>query len=135
MRCLSATPVLLFALAALVQAQEIAPGVDAAFAAYAGLPSKLVPILASAQDKDSADAAAPCLKAALPAVYDARTALHNIPALSKEETQLVQRKYETQLRREWGTLFEQIYRLQKAQSYGSLAFFRQFQTLCLMLEK
>ncbi len=119
----------------LVEAQTIAPAVDAAFAAYAALPSQLVPILAEAQDRESADAAAPRLREALTKVYDARSALHGIPTLSQEETRLVQQKYEEELRREWGKLFEQIYRLQKAQSFGSLPFFKQFQTLCLMLEK
>ncbi len=126
---------LAFALAPLVEAQAISPMVDEAFAGYAALPGKLVPILAEAQDRESADAAAPRLLAALPAVYDARSALHRIPSLSKEETQLVQQKYEQQLRQEWGKLFDHIYRLQKTRCYGSLPFFKQFQTLCLMLEK
>ncbi len=135
MRCIVPTLAWTLCLMPLVEAQSIPPLVDEAFAGYAGLPAKLVPILAEAQDKASADAAAPRLLEALPAVYDARSALHRIPSLGKEETELVQQKYETRLRQEWGKLFEQIYRLQKAQCYGSIPFFKQFQTLCLMLEK
>ncbi len=122
-------------LAPIVEAQSIPPLVDEAFAEYAALPAKLIPILEEAKDRESADTAAPKLFAALPAVYDARTALHRISNLGERETKLVQQKYETLLRREWGKLFEHIYRLQKAKSYGSIPFFKQFQTLCLMLEK
>ncbi len=135
MKLISPSLALAVALVPLVEAQPIPPMVDEAFAAYAALPATLVPILAEAQDKESADAAAPKLLDVLPTVYDARSALHRIPSLGKQETQLIQQKYEEQLRREWGKLFEQIYRLQKAQCYGSLPFFKQFQTLCLMLEK
>ncbi len=129
------TLALAFVFAPLVEAQAIRPEVDAAFASYVALPSQLLPILSEAQDKESADAAAPRLKAALPLVYEARTALHHLPSLGKEETQLVQKKYETHMRQEWGKLFEHIYRLQTKKCYGSLLFFKQFQTLCLMLEK
>ncbi len=135
MRCLLPILALPLSLAPLVDAQPIPPLVDEAFASYAALPARLVPILAEAQDKESADAAAPKLLAALPAVYDTRSALHRIPSLGPQETQLVQQKYEKQLRQEWGKLFEQIYRLQRSRCYGSLPFFKQFQTLCLMLEK
>ncbi len=135
MRFILSLSALALGLVPLVQAQAIPAKVDAAFAAYAALPSQLVPILSGVTDKASADTAAPRLQAALPSVYDARTALHHIPTLSQQETQLVQLKYEKQLRQEWGKLFEQIYRLQRQQSYGSIAFFKQFQTLCLMLEK
>ncbi len=129
------TTALALGLVSIVEAQPIPRLVDEAFAGYAALPAMLVPILADAKDRESADAAAPRLLDALPAVYDARTALHRIPSLGKKETELVQQKYEARLRSEWGKLFEHIYRLQKVRCYGSLPFFKQFQTLCLMLEK
>ncbi len=135
MRCPASTLALAASLAPLVEAQAIPPLVDEAFASYANLPALLIPILAGAQDRDSADVAAPKLFAALPAVYDARSALHRIPTLGPRETQLVQQKYEKKLRSEWGKLFEQIYRMQRNRCYGSLPLFKQFQTLCLMLEK
>ncbi len=128
-------PALALILAPIVEAQAISPQVDTAFSRYAALPSTLLPILTEAQNRETADAAAPALKAALPEVYEARSALHAISSIGKEEVQQVQQKYETQLRQEWGKLFEQIYRLQKNHCYGSLPFFKQFQTLCLMLEK
>ncbi len=130
------TPMLALLLAAPVfAAQAVPPAVDEAFSAYAALPAKLVPILSEVRDTASADAAAPKLYEALPAVYDARKALRSIPKLSEEETQIIQRKYETTLRQEWGKLFEQIYRLQRIRCYQSIPLFKQFQTLCLMLEK
>ncbi len=135
MRCLFPTLALALGLVPVIAAQQLPPLVDEAFAAYAALPAKLVPILAEAKDRESADAAASKLLEALPAVYDARTALHRIPTLGEKETQLVQHKYETRLRSEWGKLFEHIYRLQRAQCYGSIPFLKQFQTMCLMLEK
>ncbi len=135
MRCYLPSLALALALVPLVEAQVVSPQVDAAFASYAALPAKLVPVLEQAQSKETADAAAPALQALLPQVYDARSALHAIASLSAEETRQVQQKYEQQLRREWGKLFEQIFRLQKAQCYGSVPFLKQFHTLCLMLEK
>ncbi len=119
----------------LAEAQVIPPLVDEAFEAYASLPSRLVPILAAAKDRDSADAAAPQLLAALPALYETRSALHRITSLGDAERRLVEQKYERRLRHEWKALFEQIYRLQKTRCYGSRSFFKQFQTMCLMLEK
>ncbi len=128
----------LAALPALVQAEPeaaIATEVDAAFARYAALPSTLVPILEQAKDKASADAAAQKLFDALPAVYEAREGLHAIEKLDPAQTRLVQQKYGAAMQRDWGRLFEHIYRLQKAQCYGSIPFFKQFRTLCMMLEK
>ncbi len=139
MRLALSAPAWALALAPLVAVQalagEISPEVDAAFARYAALPSKLLPVLAQAKSQESADAAAPALYELLAEVYDARSALRRIPSLSAEETQQVQQKYERQLRQDWGKLFEEIYRLQRTRCYESLPFFKQFQTLCLMLEK
>ncbi len=135
MRCILPALAGLLALAPLVEAQPIPPMVDEAFESYASLPSTLIPVLAEAKDRETADAAAPKLLELLPVVYDTRSALHRISTLGEQETQLVQQKYEARLRSEWGKLFEHIYRLQRTQCYGSIPFFKQFQTLCLMLEK
>ncbi len=118
----------------IVQAQAVDAKVDEAFARYAALPAMLIPILKEAVDKESADAAAPKLLEALPAVYDARSSLHNL-RLDEQQTRLVRQKYGERMQREWGKLFEQIYRLQGVACYGSIPFFKQFQTLCMMLEK
>ncbi len=129
-------PMMALALAVPVaRAQAIPPMVDEAFAAYTALPAKLIPILSEATNQASADAAAPKLFKALPLVYDTRRALRQLPDMAPREKQLIQQKYETAMRQEWGRLFEQIYRLQRCRCYESIPFFKQFQTLCLMLEK
>ncbi len=120
---------------AMAQQAAIPPSVDAAFERYTHLPGLLVPILESATDKASADAAADKLFAALPALYEARSGLEEIARLSPAETAQVEKKFGLKMRREWGKVFEQIYRLQRAQCYGSLPFVKQFQTMCMMLEK
>ena len=109
--------------------------IDSAFAHYSALPSTLVPILESVTDRESADAAAPRLNAVLPRVYDARTELSTINSLPPQVRREVLQKYEQSMRENWGKLYEQLFRLQQARCYNSLAFFRQFHALCAMLNK
>ncbi len=128
-------PVLVAAPAALAQQAGIPPSVDAAFDRYVRLPDTLVPILESATDKASADAAADALFAALPELYEARSGLEAIAALSPAETAAVEEKYGLAMRRNWGKVFQEIYRLQRARCYESVPLLKQFQTMCMMLEK
>ena len=94
-----------------------------------------MPILESVTDRESADAAAPRLNAVLPRVYDARTELTAISSLPPQVRREVLQKYEQSMRENWGKLYEQLFRLQQARCYNSLAFFRQFHALCAMLNK
>ncbi len=121
--------------AALAQQAGIPASVDAAFDRYTRLPDMLVPILESVEDKASADKAADALFAALPELYEARSGLEQIASLDAAETAAVEKKYGLEMRRNWGKLFQEIYRLQRAQCYGSVPFLKQFQTMCMMLEK
>lgn len=114
--------------------EDIPSDVDQAFEHYAQLPGMLVPILSSAVDKKSADAAADALFRALPAIYDAQTELQPFQTLSPDISHAVRAKYERRIRTGWGDVYQHIFRLQKAKCYGSLPFFRQFQTMCRMLE-
>ncbi len=125
----------LVATVAVEAGETLSPAVDHAFKHYVEVTARLTPILASVKDKASADAAAAPLKAALVELYEARSELQRITALSDEEKRLVQQKYEMTMRKEWGVVFDHIFRLQRAKCYESLAFFKQFQTMCMMLEK
>ncbi len=128
-------PLLLAVPAALAQQAGIPASVDKAFARYTRVAETLLPILESAKDKATADAAANQLFAALPELYDARCGLEEIANLNAAETAAVEKKYGLAMRRNWGKVFEQIYRLQRAQCYGSIPFLKQFQTMCMMLDK
>lgn len=136
---MSITRSLLFALCAApamhAAAADIPADIDRSFADYVALPDTLVPILESATDKASADAAADKLFAVLPKVYDTRSALQKIPALTPSTAAAVQEKYEREMRTGWGRVYAQIFRLQKVRCYDSVPFFKQFHTLCMMLDQ
>lgn len=108
---------------------------DRAFADYVALPDTLVPILAGVKDKATADAAAEKLYAELPKVYDTRSALQKITELPPDVAQLLKQKYEKDMRTRWGEVYNHIFRLQKVRCYDSLPLFKQFHTLCMMLEQ
>lgn len=133
MRAILLTACLLPLAPALVQA-ALPDKVEQAFARYNELPALLTPVLEEAKDKESAEAAAPKLHALLPKVYDARTALQDIQLTPEMQAELRQ-KYGRKMQEEWGQIYQHIFRLQKTRCYNSLAFFKQFHTLCLMLDQ
>ncbi len=107
--------------------------VKEAFDAYTTLPAELLPILESVQDKASADAAAPRLHAALDKIYVTRDAMQKVNTLTPEQSALVQKQYASTMRQGWGRVYEQLFRLRKAQCYGSIAFVNEFGYMNLML--
>ncbi len=120
--------------ASMVQA-SIPREVDQAFATYTAIPATLVPVLEKVVDRKSAETAAPKLRTELVTLYKNRSELEKIQTLSPAVKAEVLQKYEMDMRRSWGQVYEQIFRLQKAQCYGSVNFYREFQTLCMMLNK
>lgn len=116
-----------------VMANGIPQEVDAAFAEYTALPDRLVPILDQARSKESATAQADALFKELPRIFDAKDRLEKIPALTPAVKKQVVAKYEKEMRNKWGKVYEHIFRLQDAKCYGSLPFFKQFQTMCNLL--
>lgn len=121
-------------MASMVQA-SIPREVDQAFATYTAIPATLVPVLEKVVDRKSAETAAPKLRTELITLYKNRSELEKIQTLSPAVKAEVLQKYEMDMRRSWGQVYEQIFRLQKAQCYGSVNFYREFQTLCMMLNK
>lgn len=109
--------------------------VESAFRRYVALPDQLVAVLDKARDRDSAEAAAAELQGLLPAVYDARREMAQIPELSAEVSAEVRRRYEKDMRTRWGKVLDHIYRLNRERCYGSAAFTKQFEVFCLLLEK
>ena len=104
------------------------------FESYINLASELTPVLESATDKQSAENAAAPLYNLLPKVYDMRTELQKIENLTPEDAAELQQKYAKRMQTEWGKVYEHIFRLEKANCYHSLAFFKQFRALCMMLK-
>lgn len=117
------------------EAADIPPAVDEAMQRYVELADALLPTLSAAQDAKSAEAAAPALQGLLARVYDSRRELKNIEKLEPDVAEAVRLKYEAKMRSGWGKVFEHIFRLHRAKCYESIAFFKQFQTLCVLLEK
>ncbi len=113
----------------------IPPDIDRAFSHYTQLAADLAPVLEKATDRQSADQAAPELANLLLKVCDARTELAGIQDLPPEISAEVVHKYEATMRRNWGKVYEQIFRLQKNNCYNSAAFSRNFRLLCMILSK
>lgn len=127
---------LLMAVGALpLGAESLPPALAGVFERYVALPDALLPVLESAQNKQSADRAAADLQALLPRVYEARRELRGIASLTPEQQLAVRRRFETAMRTRWGKVFDHIYRLQRSHCYESVEFFKHFSTLCVMLEK
>lgn len=116
-------------------AADVPPALDAALQRYISLTDALLPVLEAARDKDSAQQAAADLQALLPRVYDARREMRGIESLSPEVAEAVRRKYEMPMRTRWGKVYAQIFRLQRARCYECVAYFKHFNTLCMLLEK
>lgn len=116
-------------------AQEPALSADVAqaFERFIGVTEALEPVLASATDKDSADAAAPKLHEQLEAVFQSREALQSITSLSEAESAQVQQRYARRMREGWARVYAHIFRLQKAQCYHSVPFATEFGNLNMML--
>lgn len=109
------------------------PEVKEAFDSYCALPAELLPILESVQDKASADAAAPKLHAALDKIYITRDAMQKVSELTPAQSAFVQKQYAPAMRQQWGRVYEQIFRLRRAQCFGSIAFVNEFGYMNLML--
>ena len=116
-------------------AEQLSPEIEEAMESFCALPAKLLPVLSSVTDKATADAAAEPLYRELSGVYEVCDAMRGIRQLTPEQSALVRKRYEMRMRTEWGKLYEQIFRLQRAQCYYSTAFNKQFQTLSMMLEQ
>lgn len=119
-----------------ISAQAAIPAeIEGAFLRYIQLARELEPILAAAQDQETADAHARALYDILPRVYEARTELMKIEKLSPQvQAELVQ-KYGKAMQTAWGKVYEQIFRLEKCNCYHSLSYFKQFRALCMMLQQ
>lgn len=114
-------------------AEALPAEVTQAFDTYCALPAELLPVLEKVTDKASADAAAPELHAKLDRIYTAREALQKVPSLTTEQSELVQQQYAQKMRQDWGRVYEHIFRLRKAQCFGSIAFVKEFGYMTMML--
>lgn len=106
---------------------------DAVMKQYVGFPSELVPVLASAKDGVSAEAAAPKLEALLPRLFALREQIKKLPVPDAETAKELESAYGLDMRTKWGEVFQEIYRLQAAACFNSESFQKIFMTMCLIL--
>lgn len=106
-----------------------------AFEDYIAYPGELVPILASVQNQETADAAVVPLRRQLEKLYDLKSGIQGIQSLTPSQQVLVKTLYERRMREQWGEVFKQIFRLQTEKCYQSREFSRMFRVLCMMLQK
>lgn len=122
-------------LPAAAQEQSLPPHITTVFDTYTALPDVLLPPLRAAKDKASADAAAPQLKAALEKLYDARTQMQTLTSLTPGEKAEVEKRYGLKMRQQWGKVYEEMFRIQKEQCFGSAEFGKLYSVMGLMLGK
>lgn len=121
--------------AALVAQEPLSADMQQAFDNYTKLPDVLLPVLRGITDRAGADEAAPKLHELLPQVYDTRSAIQSIKELSPEQAALVRQRYEQTMREKWGAFYAEIFRLRRANCYGSPAMSKEFYLLCMMLNQ
>lgn len=116
--------------------QNVLPAeVAAVFDAYTAFPDTLLPALQAAKNKETADAAAPKLRAALEQLYDVRVQLKSITELSDAQKAEVEQRYARRMREQWGKVYGEINRLQHAKCFYSGEYAELFRALQLMLNK
>ncbi len=117
-------------------AQESLPAhIRELFESYIALPNTLVPVLQSATDKQSADNTAPLLRDELKKLYGIRESLQKVPVLTPQQSEQVRKRYEREMREQWGKVYAEMFRLQQNRCYGSAEFAKVYKTMCLMLNK
>ena len=122
--------------AAPVSAQEALPThITNLFDAYVKLPDTLVPVLRNVNDKASATAEAPKLRAELEKLYQIRESLKKVSSLTPQQNELVRNRYEQTMREQWGKVYSEMFRLQREKCYGSPEFSRLYRIMCMMLDK
>lgn len=117
-------------------AEDALPGaITELFDAYVSLPDTLVPVLQSATDKHAADKAAPRLREELKKLFAIRESLQKVRSLTPKQNEQVRKRYEKDMREQWGKVYTEMFRLQRNRCYGSADFAREYKTMCLMLNK
>ena len=116
-------------------ATTLPAAVERAFDLYSALPSELLPTLREAQDKTSAEKVAGKLHKKLLHIYNTREAVHKMPALTAEQARIVEARYAHRMRSEWAKMYEEIERLRLARCYESAELWKEFRTMCMMIEK
>ncbi len=92
-------------------------------------------LLAQVTSRQSATQATPALRALIERFAVIGRTMNAHAALSDAEAQPLRQKYERPLRESWGKVYHEIYRIQKAQSYGSAEFVQTFQLFCKLLDQ
>ncbi|MBQ8516589.1 MAG: hypothetical protein IJ498_03310 [Akkermansia sp.] len=118
------------------EAQDSLPShITELFDAYVDLPVTLVPVLRSVTDEKSATSAAPRLRVELTKLYHVREALKKVSSLTPQQSELVRKRYEKDMREQWGKVYTEIFRLRQQKCYGSSEFASLYRIMCMMLDK
>ena len=100
---------------------------------YCQIPDQLAPLLQGVQDAPTAEQAAPKLKQLNAQIYSLAAQLKKIEAFSAQQRESLQKKFELRMRQQWGRVYDELYRIQRAQCYRHADFTYQFRTLCNIL--
>lgn len=114
---------------------ELPAEIAQAFETYVNFTDTLLPALQSVKNQETANAAAPQLRAALQQLYDIRNQLKGITELSDAQKAVVEQRYARRMREQWGKVYSEINRLQQARCFYSGEYAELFHALELMLNK
>ncbi len=92
-------------------------------------------LLAQVKDKQSATQSAPALQRLVERFALLSKNMQALAVLSETDARAMRQRYEMPLRESWGKVYHEIYRIQKAQSYGSHDFVKTFQLFCKLLDQ
>lgn len=117
------------------QTEAIPLDIDSIFSRYCQIAHDVLPILKGVTDKASADAAAPLLEKQMVPLFLLKKEFANLKTLPAGSEAAISKKYERPMRESWGNVYAEIFRLQKAQGFASIAFARQLQAYCTLLNQ
>ncbi len=92
-------------------------------------------LLEKVTSKESAQAAAPDLQKLSLRFVEIREQLNALDVIPDESRDALFSQYEMPLRKSWGKVYAEIFRIQQAQSYGCNDFVQAFQVFCQLLNE
>ncbi len=108
---------------------------DSLMADYIKVAEDITTLLLKVDSRESATAQSEELGKLVLRLDDIRKKLEKIPPLAEAEGEPIRQKYEQEMRVAWGKLYQEIFRIQKKQCFGSQPFLEQFQVFCQLLNQ
>ncbi len=92
-------------------------------------------LLSRVTSKETAEENSSALQAISLRFAEISKAMNELAEIPEVHRSSLLKKYELPLRTTWGEVYKEIYRIQKAQSYGSNLFVKEFQVYCQLLNQ